>query len=131
MATGIFAGVPVSSYPDSLDWYRRLLGAEPAFQPNDIEAVWLLAEDRYLYIIQDEKRAGGAVNMIWVDDPRADVARIQERGLTPVDVEKHDTAWKFVFHDPDGNEIGIGGDIGATVAAADAADTGTGADPAT
>jgi hypothetical protein len=47
--------------------------------------------------------------MIWVDDPVAEAARIAERGLQPVDVEKYDTVWKYVFHDADGNEIGIGG----------------------
>ena len=29
--------------------------------------------------------------MIWVDDPVAQVAKISERGLKPVDIEKHDT----------------------------------------
>ena len=57
---------------------------EPTFYPNDVEAVWQLAEDRYVYIIQDANRAGGAVSMIWVDDPIAEVARIAERGLEPV-----------------------------------------------
>ena len=50
--------------------------------------------------------------MIWVDDPVAEVARISGRGLEPVDVEKHDSVWKYVFHNySDGNEIGIGGDV--------------------
>ena len=111
MAVGIFAGIPVSDFPTALAWYRRLLGAEPAFYPNDAEAVWQLAEDRYVYIIQDADRAGGAVSMIWVDDPRAEVARIADQGLVPVDVEQHDQVWKYVFHDADGNETGIGGEV--------------------
>jgi hypothetical protein len=49
--------------------------------------------------------------MIWVDDPVAEVARIAERGLDPVDVERHDIVWKYVFRDADGNEIGVGGDV--------------------
>ena len=114
MAIGIFAGIPVRDYPSALDWYKRLLGAEPAFYPNDIEAVWQLAEDRYVYIIEDPDRAGGAVSMIWVDDPVAEVARISERGLEPVGVEKHDSVRKYVFHDGDGNEIGIGGYVSTT-----------------
>ena len=99
MAVGVFAGIPVRDYGSALEWYKRLLGAEPAFYPNDIEAVWQLAEDRYVYIIQDADRAGGAVSMIWVDDPVAEVARISGQGLEPVDVEKHDSVWKYVFHD--------------------------------
>ena len=64
-------------------------------------------------ITEDVDRAGGAVSMIWVDDPVADVAKIAERGLEPVDVEKYDQVWKYVFHDADadGNEIGIGGEV--------------------
>lgn len=111
MAVGIFAGIAVNDFRQALDWYQRLLGAAPSFYPNDIEAVWELAESRYVYIIQDAGRAGGAVGMIWVDDPIAFVAGIAERGIEPVDVEKHGDVWKYVFHDADGNETGIGGQI--------------------
>ena len=111
MAVGIFAGIAVNDVRQALDWYKLLLGKEPTFYPNDVEAVWQLAEDRYVYIIQDADRAGGAVNMIWVDDPVAEVARIADRGLEPVDVEEHDGVWKYVFHDADGNETGIGGQV--------------------
>jgi hypothetical protein len=114
MAVGVFAGIPVRDYASALNWYKRLLGAEPAFYPHDAEAVWQLAEDRYVYIVQDAGRAGGAVGMIWVDDPVAEVARISERGLEPVDVDKHGTVWKYVFHDSDGNETGIGGEVSTT-----------------
>ena len=111
MATGIFAGIPVNDFQTALEWYERLFGTEPAFFPNQVEAVWQLAEDRYMYIIQDSERAGGAVSMVWVDDPVTEVARIADRGIEPVDVEKHDGVWKYVFHDADGNETGIGGEV--------------------
>ena len=111
MAVGIFAGIPVTDFRAGLEWYQRLLGREPAFYPNDVEAVWELAEDRYIYIIQDAERAGGAVGMIWVDDPASEVARIAGRGLEPVDIEKHDQVWKYVFRDAEGNETGIGGEV--------------------
>lgn len=111
MAVGIFAGIPVRDYRSALEWYRRLWGAEPAFYPNEIEAVWQLAEDRYVYIIEAPERAGGAVGMVWVDDPETEVARIAERGVEPVDIEKHGSVWKYVFHDADGNETGIGGEV--------------------
>jgi catechol 2,3-dioxygenase-like lactoylglutathione lyase family enzyme len=61
MAVGVFAGIPVGNYDKALDWYKRLLGAEPAFYPNDIE--------------------------------------------------KHGPVRKYVFHDEDGNETGIGGEV--------------------
>ena len=111
MAIGVFAGIPVRDYASALQWYELLLGAEASFYPHDVEAVWQLAEDRYVYIIEDQQRAGGAVSMIWVDDPVAEAARIADRGLEPIKVEKHDTVWKYVFHDADGNEISVGGDV--------------------
>ena len=111
MAVGVFAGIPVRDYSSAVTWYELLLGAEASFYPNDVEAVWQLAEDRFVYIIEDQQRAGGAVNRIWVDDPVAAAARVADRGLEPVDVEKHDMVWKYVFHDSDGNEIGIGGEV--------------------
>ena len=106
-----FAGIPVTDFAAALAWYEKLFGSPPEFFPNDVEAVWQLADDRYVYIIEDHQRAGGAVCMIWVDDPVAEAARIAENGIEPVDVEKHDTVWKYVFHDADGNGIGIGGDV--------------------
>ena len=111
MAVGIFAGIAVRDYSEALEWYKRLLGTEPSLYPNHTEAVWQLAEDRYVYIIQDRQRAGGAVGMIWVDDPVAEVAQISARGIELDDVEKHESVWKYVFHDSDGNETGIGGEV--------------------
>lgn len=111
MSVGIFAGIAVRDYRSALGWYKRLFGSEPAFYPNDVEAVWRLAEDRYVYIVEDAGRAGGAVSMVWVDAPDAEVARIAERGLEPVEVEKHGNVCKWVFRDGDGNETGIGGEI--------------------
>ena len=111
MAIGVFAGIPVNDFGIAVEWYKRLFGVEPTFYPNNFEAVWQLAEDRYVYVIQDANRAGGAVSMVWVDDPISEVARIAERGLEPVDLEKHDQVWKYVFHDADGNETGIGGEV--------------------
>ncbi len=61
MAVGIFAGIPVQDYTVARDWYERLLGAEPTFYPNDVEAVWQLAENCNVYIIEDPVRAGGGV----------------------------------------------------------------------
>ena len=50
MTLTLFAGIPVNDYATALAWYERLLGSQPAFFPNDKEAVWELAEHRYVYI---------------------------------------------------------------------------------
>lgn len=114
MATGIFAGIPVRDFGRALDWYRRLLGGDPSFFPHETEAVWQLAEDRFVYIVEDSGRAGGAIGMIWYDDPTAEVDRITTLDIEPVEVEEHGTVRKYVFRDADGNEIGIGGDVSAS-----------------
>jgi hypothetical protein len=49
----------VRDYPSAVKWCERLLGCKAAFYPNDVGAVWQLAEDRYVYVIEDHQRAGG------------------------------------------------------------------------
>jgi hypothetical protein len=92
MAVGVFAGVPVMDYTSAVKWYELLLGAEASFYPNEVEAVWQLAEDRYVYIVEDQERAGGGVNMIWVDDPVAEAGRIAERGDRAADPQREGAA---------------------------------------
>ncbi|WP_062437152.1 VOC family protein [Herbidospora daliensis] len=106
----LFAGVPVTDYQRALEWYERLLGTPPAFFPNDVEAVWELAEHRYLYVELLPDRAGHALQTLFVDDFDARVAAISARGVEPVKQETYDNGVrKATYHDPDGNEIGIGG----------------------
>jgi catechol 2,3-dioxygenase-like lactoylglutathione lyase family enzyme len=106
----LFAGVSVSDYERAVDWYERLLGAEPSFLPNDIEAVWELADHRYLYIRVQPEHAGHAMHTLFVSDFDVRVARILERGLEPAEREIYDNGVrKTTFRDPDGNEIGFGG----------------------
>jgi hypothetical protein len=38
MEVDLFAGLPVSDYQRAPTWCERLLGAEPAFFPNETEA---------------------------------------------------------------------------------------------
>ncbi|WP_369973620.1 VOC family protein [Prauserella sp. PE36] len=64
MTLDLFAGLPVSDYQRALAWYERLLGSEPAFLPDDTEAVWELAEHRYFYIDVLPERAGNAVQTV-------------------------------------------------------------------
>jgi catechol 2,3-dioxygenase-like lactoylglutathione lyase family enzyme len=113
MTIDLFAGLPVTDYAAALAWYERLLGAPPAFLPNDIEAVWELAEHRYLFIEQRPEHAGHAMHTIFVDDLDAFVAQIADRGLEPTKRETYaNGVRKATYHDPDGNEIGFGGPSG-------------------
>src|SRR5262249_42801501 len=80
MARDLFAGIHVSDYETARSWYERLLGREPTFIAHATEAVWELAEHRYLFIEQDRERPGGADITILVDDLDALVAEIGSRG---------------------------------------------------
>ncbi len=76
MALDLFAGIRVRDYHAAKSWYERLLGREPAFFPNATEAVWEVAEHRYVFIVEDRDAPGGANNLIWVDDLDALVVEI-------------------------------------------------------
>jgi hypothetical protein len=52
----LFVGIPVTDYTAALPWYERFFGGRPSFLPNDTEAVWEVAEHRYIYIVQDPER---------------------------------------------------------------------------
>ena len=106
----LFAGIPVADYAAALEWYERLLGSPPTFFPNDIEAVWELAEHRFMYIEHLPEHAGHAMHTIFVDDLDTLVAQIADRGLDPVKRETYSNGVrKITYRDPDGNEIGFGG----------------------
>ncbi|MGY0004613.1 VOC family protein [Micromonospora sp. I033] len=110
MTVDLFAGLPVRDHRTAAAWYERLLGAPPAFLPNNTEAVWELAEHRYLYIEVRPEHAGHAMQTVFVDDLDARLAGMAERGLTPAERETYDNGVrKAIFRDPDGNEIGFGG----------------------
>jgi hypothetical protein len=106
----LFAGIPVAGYEAALAWYERLLGSPPAFIPDQTEAVWELAEHRFVYIDHQPEHAGHARHTIFVADLDALVAQIAERGLEPATRETYSNGVrKITYRDADGNEIGFGG----------------------
>jgi hypothetical protein len=110
MPLDLFAGNRVGDYETAKAWYERLLGAEPSFNPHATEAVWELAEHRFLFIVQDAEAAGGATHTIFVDDLDSRVAEIAARGIEPDErVTYPGKARKATYRDPDGNEISFGG----------------------
>jgi catechol 2,3-dioxygenase-like lactoylglutathione lyase family enzyme len=110
MSVDLFAGIPVTDFTRALEWYTGLLGAEPAFLPHDTEAVWELAEHRYLYVDLDPVNAGHARHTLFVDDLDARVEAIAARGIEPATSETYSNGVrKVTFRDADGNEVGFGG----------------------
>jgi catechol 2,3-dioxygenase-like lactoylglutathione lyase family enzyme len=110
MAVDLFAGIPVADYQRARAWYTRLLGSEPTFLPNDTEAVWELAEHRYLFIEVRPEHAGHAMHTLFVDDFDTRIRETADRGIEPALRETYDNGVrKATYRDPDGNEIGFGG----------------------
>lgn len=110
MTLDLFAGIPVRDYATAAAWYERLLGGPPSFRPNDVEAVWEIAEHRYVYLVVRPEHAGHATHTVFAADFDARLPRIAERGLEPAELETYDNGVrKATFRDPDGNEIAFGG----------------------
>ena len=85
MTMDLFAGIPVRDYNAAVAWYERLLGAAPSFLPDDTEAVWELADHRYVYIDVRPEHAGHAMHTLFVGDFDARISQIAERGLEPAE----------------------------------------------
>jgi len=112
MALDLFAGIPVTDYAAALPWYERFFGGQPSFLPNDTEAVWELAEHRYVYIVQQPQRAGNGLVLSFVDDLDERVAEIARRGIEPAGRETYESgATKVIYRDAEGNEISLGGAV--------------------
>jgi catechol 2,3-dioxygenase-like lactoylglutathione lyase family enzyme len=114
MSLQLFAGMRVRDFQAARPWYERLLG-EPTFLAHATEAVWMLAEDRSVYVVEHAGGAGNSVVTILVDDLDAHVAAIAARGLKPDErLTYSNGARKALYRDPDGNELGFGGAPRAT-----------------
>ena len=110
MTLDLFAVTRVSDYDTAVRWYSQLWGAEPSFLPNDVEAVWELAEHRYLYIEAERGRPGGGLLTVFTEDLDEVVQAAAARGIEPDETETYSNGVrKVIFRDPDGNEIGFGG----------------------
>src|SRR5688500_17650297 len=109
MSLQLFAGLRVRGFAAARAWYERLLG-EPSFLPHATEAVWMLADDRAVYIEEDADRAGRGLVTMLVDHRDAQLAEIAARGLAPDERQTYSNGVrKAIFRDPDGNEVGFGG----------------------
>jgi catechol 2,3-dioxygenase-like lactoylglutathione lyase family enzyme len=110
MTVDLFAGISVSDISGGTEWYEGFFGAEPAFLPNAVEAVWQVGEHGYVYIEARPDHAGHSQCTLFVDDLDGWVDPIVERGIEPAVRETYDNGVRHVtFRDPDGNEISFGG----------------------
>ena len=109
MALAMFAEIHVRDFEASKPWYVKLLG-EASFVAHDTEEVWELAENRSIAVEERPDHAGHSAVTVFVDDLDALVEEIVSRGIEPTNRETYDNGVrKVTFRDPDGNEIGFGG----------------------
>lgn len=110
MTLSLFAGVQVRDLAAARPWYEQLLG-EPSFMPHDHEIVWMLADDRAVYVLESPDRAGGGLVTVFLEECLDErVSAIAARGLEPTEVETYGNGVrKVIYRDADGNEIGFGG----------------------
>lgn len=108
MALHLFAGLRVRDFAVARAWYCQLLD-EPTFYPHATEAVWTLADDRSVYVVEVAEGAGSGVVTILVENLDAKVAEIAARGLEPAELETYSNGVrKAIYRDPEGNEVGMG-----------------------
>ena len=109
MSLHLFAGLRVRNFEAARPWYEQVFG-EPTFFPHATEAVWTLADDRSVYVVEHGEGAGNCVVTIMVDDLDAHVAAIGARGLEPYErLTYSNGVRKAHYRDPDGNELAFGG----------------------
>lgn len=110
MTVDLFAGVAVSDLARAVAWYDRLLGDAETFDPNDTERVWTFAEHRHLYVELRPQDAGHGMVTVFVDDFDAFLDAAARRDVHPTTRETYGNGVrKATYHDPDGNEVGVGG----------------------
>ena len=109
MSIDLFAGIAVRDHDVAVQWFEQLLGAPASFQAHETESVWILADHRAVYVVQQPDRAGHALVTLMVDNLDVFTAAAAERDVEPVEVEEYGNGVrKAVYRDPDGNEIGVG-----------------------
>ena len=109
MALHLFAGLRVRDFEAARPWYERLFG-EPSMFPHATEAVWTLADERSVYVVEHPEGAGSSVVTLFFDDLDAQLDAVAARGLEPAERLTYDNGVrKALYFDADGNEVAFGG----------------------
>ena len=82
----------------------------PTFFPHPTEAVWTLAENRWLCVVEHADGAGRSAVRIFIGDLDARVAAIDAPGLEPDERDTYPNGErKVAYRDPDRNEVAFRG----------------------
>lgn len=90
------------------DWYTRLFGREPDAVPNEREVMWRVADGGWLYVVQDDGRAGNSLVTIAVSNLESAVTEVATRKITfgPIELVG-DAGRRAITEDPDGNSLAL------------------------
>jgi predicted enzyme related to lactoylglutathione lyase len=104
----LFASLPVATFDAAIEWYERFFGRAADIIPNDDEAMWRVADNGWLYVINDPKRAGRTAVTISVGDLAEVIAALAHRGISAEPIEVvGDEGLKSNVQDPDGNVLSL------------------------
>lgn len=112
----VFAGIAITDYQASLEWYETLFGRAPdVVVVEGREAMWQLADKAWLYIVRDADRAGKSLFTILVSDLEASLSALRTRGMELPEIETEPGKFRrAVMIDPDGNTIAFGQSFSTT-----------------
>jgi predicted enzyme related to lactoylglutathione lyase len=104
----VLAGVAVKDLDQAKRWYETFFG-----RPVDAEPMPGLAEwhtpGGVVQLVADEKRAGGSLVTVWIEDAKQSLAELAARGGPSMELDTT-TSDKVLFAtvpDPDGNEVTV------------------------
>ena len=102
----LMAGIAVADYAGARPWYERMFGRPADIVVHDTECMWRIGDGAWLYIVEDEGRAGHALVAISVDDLDAMLRELDDRDVAVARVEPvGDAGRKATVFDPDGNLV--------------------------
>jgi glyoxylase I family protein len=108
----VLSVVPVSDLDRANAWYEKLFGRSADNNPMPVLVEWQVVPGGWVQVFVDADRAGSGLLNFAVDDLRAHVADVAERGLTPGDVEDVNKGVQLsTLRDPDGNLIRLIGNF--------------------
>ena len=103
----LFAGLRVRDIAAARDWYERVFDGSPDLVPHEREVAWQLAQEGWIYVLEEPENAGGGLVTLVVEELDAEVERLRERGVE-AELVTEGRVRKAVVRDVDGNEIAFG-----------------------
>jgi hypothetical protein len=108
----LMCGVPVRDFSTARAWYERFFDRDAEVVATDVEHLWQLNEQSWLYIVHDPTNAGHGIVAVTVGDLDAAIAELTARGIeTGTMTQEAPDAFKSVVRDPDGNSIALVGSV--------------------